>query len=222
MKMVSLMDVRPDVAGYKALDGMNLLASTDEWFSPVYAEVGPDGAVWVADWQNFIIQHNPTPSVERGVYNAVTGEGAAHENPLRDHNRGRFYRVVWDKAQPVKKTLAGASTADLVAALGDDTQYWRLTAQRLLVEGRKADAAEPLKKLVLANDGGVAAIHALWTLQGLGLLVDATHKAALLAKDAKLRRNAIRALGADAKSQSLYFGSGVVTDADLDTRLAAF
>lgn len=222
MKIVSLMDVRPDGAGYKALDGMNLLASTDEWFSPVYSEVGPDGAVWVADWQNFIIQHNPTPSVERGGYNAVTGEGAAHENPLRDHNRGRIYRVVWDKAQPVKKNLAGASTAELVAALGDDTQYWRLTAQRLLVEGKKTEAAEPLKKLVLVNDGSVAAIHALWALQGLGALDESTHKAALLAKDAMLRRNAIRALGSDAKSQGLYFGSGVVTDPDLDTRLAAF
>ena len=40
--------------------GMDLVASEDEWFSPVYAETGPDGAVWVADWYNFIIQHNPS------------------------------------------------------------------------------------------------------------------------------------------------------------------
>jgi len=58
MKLVSLMDVRPEGAGYTAHDAMNLLASTDEWTSPVYAEVGPDGAVWVADWQNFIIQQD--------------------------------------------------------------------------------------------------------------------------------------------------------------------
>ena len=25
------------------------------------AEVGPDGAVWVIDWYNYIVQHNPTP-----------------------------------------------------------------------------------------------------------------------------------------------------------------
>lgn len=222
MKIVSLMDVQPDGAGYKALDGMNLFASTDEWCSPVYAEVGPDGAVWIADWQNFIIQHNPTPSIERGGYAAKTGEGGAHENPLRDHARGRIYRVVWDQAKPVKKNLAGASTPDLVAALGDDTQYWRLTAQRLLVEGKKVEAAESLKKMVVANDGEVAAIHALWALQGLGMLDEATHKAALLAKDARLRRNAVRALGSDAKSLGLFFGSGVISDADLNTRLAAY
>ena len=40
-----------------------------------HAEVGPDGAVWVADFQNFIIQHNPTPSMERGGFVATTGKG---------------------------------------------------------------------------------------------------------------------------------------------------
>ena len=96
MKMVALMDMRPDGAGYQAGDGMNLFASSDEWTSPVYAEVGPDGAVWTADWQNFIIQHNPTPSVTNGGYDAKTGSGGAHENSLRDHSRGRIYRIVWD------------------------------------------------------------------------------------------------------------------------------
>ncbi len=222
MKIVSLMDVRPDGAGYTALDGMNLFASSDEWCSPVCAEIGPDGAAWIADWQNFIIQHNPTPSIERGGYTASTGPGGAHENPLRDHSRGRIYRVVWDKAAPVRKNLAQASTPDLVAALGDDTQYWRLTAQRLLVEGHRTESATALKKLVLANDGDIAAVHALWTLQGLGDLDDATHKTALLAHDARLRRNAVRALGTDARSQALFFGSGTMTDPDLNTRLAAF
>jgi putative membrane-bound dehydrogenase-like protein len=222
MKIVSLLDVQADGAGYVAKDAMNLFASSDEWTSPVYAEVGPDGAVWIADWQNFIIQHNPTPSVERGGFKGTTGAGGAHENTLRDHSRGRIYRVVWDQARPVKKSLAGASSEQLVAALGDDVQYWRLLAQRLLVEGKKTDAVPALAQIVMANDGSIAAIHALWALRGLGKLDDATHHAALLSRDAALRRNAIRALGTDAGSTALYFGSGVVTDADLNTRLAAY
>ena len=102
MKIVSLMDVQPDGAGYVAKDAFNLVASTDEWMSPVCAEVGPDGAVWVADWENFIIQHNPTPSVERGGFKGTTGAGGAHENPLRDHERGRIYRVVVERRQKAR------------------------------------------------------------------------------------------------------------------------
>jgi putative membrane-bound dehydrogenase-like protein len=222
MKLVSVMDVKPEGAGYKAFDSMNVFASTDEWTSPVYAEVGPDGAIWIADFQNFIIQHNPTPSVERGGFNGTKGPGGAHENPLRDHARGRIYRVVWNDAKPAKiRPLEGAPTAELVSALNSDTQYWRLTAQRLLVEGKKADAVPALQKIVAANDGSVAAIHALWTLDGLKQLDATSHKAAFQAKDARLRRNAIRALGNDDASRALYFGSGVLGDSDMQTRLTA-
>src|SRR5204863_1075793 len=129
MKLISLMDVQSDGAGYVAKDGFNLVASTDEWMSPVFSEVGPDGAVWFADWQNFIIQHNPTPSVERGGYDARTGRGGAHVNDLRDHARGRIYRVVWEKArQPAIASLKNAAAAELVKALNSDSQFWRLTA----------------------------------------------------------------------------------------------
>ena len=50
--------ISPNGSGFSENDGWNLLASSDEWVGPVQAEVGPDGAVWVADWYNFIIQHN--------------------------------------------------------------------------------------------------------------------------------------------------------------------
>jgi putative membrane-bound dehydrogenase-like protein len=222
MKNIALFDVRRDGAGYVAHDGFNLVASSDEWLSPVFAEVGPDGAVWFSDWQNYIIQHNPTPNAQRGGYDAKTGVGGAHENPLRDHGRGRVYRVVWDQAKPAAITsLKGATTAQLVAALGSGIQFWRLTAQRLLVEGRRTDAAPALKQAV-AGAAPLKALHALWTLHGLGQLDDATHRAGLLHTDAAVRRNATRALGRDAAAVALFFASGVVSDSDPLTKLAAF
>ena len=213
MKIIQLMDVQPSGAGYVAKDGFNLVASSDEWMSPVFAEVGPDGAVWFADWENFIIQHNPTPTEERGGYKAETGVGGAHKNDLRDHERGRIYRVVWDKAEK--------PAPDLVREFFSGTQYDRLQKQRLIVENKITDLVPPLTAMVKANDGKVGAIHALWAMHGLGKLDEATHKAALLAKDPALRRNAIRALGSDSAAQALFFGSGVVSDPDLTTRLAA-
>ena len=222
MKLISLMNVQPQGAGYVAKDGFNLLASSDEWMSPVFAEVGPDGAVWVADWQNFIIQHNPTPSAARGGYDAKTGPGGAHENPLRDHARGRIYRVVWEQAKaPAIRSLKGAATLDLVKALGSDSQFWRLTAQRLLVEGKKVDAAPSLKAIIAADSGNIAAIHALWTLHGLGALDAATQKTALASKDPVLRRNAVRTLGTDAAAAALFAAANVAGDPDPATRLAA-
>jgi putative membrane-bound dehydrogenase-like protein len=221
MKLITLMDVQPSGAGYVAKDAFSLVASTDEWMSPVFAEVGPDGAIWFADWQNFIIQHNPTPSVNRGGYDAKTGVGGAHENDLRDHARGRIYRIVWDKAGNVAKAAQGDSSAELLAGLAGSTQYGRLRAQRLIVEGKKADLAPALRDLVVKSSADVAAIHALWSLQGLGQLDAATHQAALLSASPELRRNAIRALGADAAAQKLFFGAGVVADKAPATRLAA-
>ncbi|WP_461785281.1 PVC-type heme-binding CxxCH protein [Prosthecobacter sp.] len=192
MKVVALFDVQPDGAGWKALDSMNLYASSDEWNSPVYAEVGPDGAVWVADFQNFIIQHNPTPSKERGGFVAKTGTGGAHENDLRDHSQGRIYRI----------TAKGA-------AKDTNTLYSRLLKQQRLASD-KADTSD------------LSDIHALWVKHARGTLASKEHQSALISKDAKLRRNAIRALGSDKAAQDLFFGSGVISDPDLHTRLAAF
>jgi putative membrane-bound dehydrogenase-like protein len=192
MKVVALFDVQPDGAGWKALDSMNLYASSDEWNSPVYAEVGPDGAVWVADFQNFIIQHNPTPSKERGGFVAKTGTGGAHENDLRDHSRGRIYRI----------TAKGA-------AKDTNTLYSRLLKQQRLASD-KSDTSD------------LSDIHALWVKHARGTLASKEHQSALISKDAKLRRNAIRALGSDKAAQDLFFGSGVISDPDLHTRLAAF
>jgi len=209
MKVVALMDVQPDGAGYKALDAFNLYASSDEWNSPVHAEVGPDGAVWVADFQNFIIQHNPTPSKERGGFVATTGVGGAHENDLRDHSRGRIYRIV---GRGLKSR-------------GYETTWSKLETQRTIIQKHQGlpELAESLRNSFKGGlVSGMGLIHELWTLQGLGQLDAKTHQAALISKDAKLRRNAIRALGSDKAAQDLFFGSGVISDPDLNTRLAAF
>lgn len=213
--------IQRDGSGYKALNDYSIVASADEWFSPIMAEVGPDGNLWIADWYNFIIQHNPTPSRDRGGYAAQTGKGNAHENPNRDRQHGRIYRLIWDGAPKVQApSLAGATTGTLVAALDHDNQFWRLTAQRLLVDGKKKDAVPALRARI--DRGGTGAIHALWTLQGLGELDPETQKAALFSKEQPLKRNAIRTLGTDPASTQLFFDSSVLAEADLHTRREAF
>ena len=90
-KLVGTFVIKRDGAGMKSSSPINLFASNDEWTAPIMAEVGPDGNVWVLDWYNFIVQHNPTPQ------GFETGKGAAYETKLRDKKYGRIYRVVPDR-----------------------------------------------------------------------------------------------------------------------------
>ena len=224
-KLIGILDIQPDGGGYKALDGFNLLASSDEWMSPIFADVGPDGAIWVIDFYSFVIQHNPTPSVQSAGIQATTGRGGAYmtENNLRDQTHGRIYRVVWkDGPKSSIKSLANAKWPDLVAALDSENLFWSLTAQRLIVDNKMTETSPGLKKRVASGRSGTGAIHALWALEGIGALDKETHQKALLDKDAALRRNAIRALPANEAGRQLFFSSPVIQDPDLITREVAF
>jgi mono/diheme cytochrome c family protein len=224
-KLIGIMDIHGDGAGYKAFDGFNLLASTDEWMSPIFADVGPDGSVWVIDFYSFIIQHNPTPSLQSAGVQATTGPGGAYvtENNLRDQKHGRIYRIVWkDAPKKLITSLAKAKTPEIVDALDSPNQFWSLTAQRLIVDNKLKDTVPLLKKRVSSGTGGKGAIHALWALEGLAALDKDMHQKGLLDKDPALRRNAVRALPPDESGRQLFFSSAVIQDPDLVTRQTAF
>lgn len=219
---------------YSAKNQGSILASTDEWLSPVYADVGPDGQLWVADWYNFIIQHNPTPTKASAGFDAVVGEGNAHENPLRDGKHGRIYRIVAKEAPAYKPLdLSTANTAELVATLSNSNMFWRMTAQRKLVQEKRVDAVPALRKILLGSpqldaiDLDARTIHAIWTLQGLGSFtmtnksnVAAIHKA-LQHPSPATRKNAVKALLESGSPADLAAAATRLEDADTKTRLWA-
>lgn len=227
MQMVGEFIFEENGSSYTAENPRNLLASDDEWFSPIAAEVGPDGNVWVADWYNYINQHNaesdrqePTP-------------GNAYANPLRDREHGRIYRVVYeDRPTDGGLNLAGASTDKLVQTLSHDNMLWRMHAQRLLVEGEKNSAVPQLIELVKDQEVdevglNAGAIHAMWTLQGLGEL-DGSNEDALSAvvealehPSAGVRKNAVKVLPKDRASLQAILDSDILEDEDLKVRREA-
>ncbi|MEO6595710.1 MAG: c-type cytochrome, partial [Planctomycetota bacterium] len=148
----------------------NLFASADAWTSPVCAEVGPDGAVWICDWYNLIVQHNPTPTRSSAGVDAKTGRGNAYETPLRDTQHGRIYRIV-PKSTPndTPPNLASADPHDWLAGLSHGNLLWRLHAQRRLVERADPSLVPDLQRLVSDE---VAAPHALHALAAFGALTD--------------------------------------------------
>ncbi len=216
-----------DGSGFQSTNPFNLLASDDQWSAPIMAEVGPDGCVWVIDWYNYIVQHNPTP------HGFETGKGQAYETKLRDKRHGRIYRVVHE-AGPLAPAadLSKASPLQLVEALRHPVMLVRKHAQRLLVERGKNDVILPLLELV--NDRSydavglnVGAIHALWVLHGLGQVhsknvdvIKSVH-AALKHPSPGVRRNAVQVLEPVAGSVDALTSAGLHLDRDANVRLAA-
>ncbi len=177
-KLVAAFELQRQGASFVARQTSNpVFASADAWTSPVCAEVGPDGALWICDWYNLIIQHNPTPTKGSAGVAAQTGRGNAYETPLRDTQHGRIWRVFpRGSANEAAPTLTGDAAA-LVAGLDHGNLGWRLHAQRLLTEQRATAAAPAL--LARLQQGGIAAPHALEVLQALGVLSPGELEAAL-------------------------------------------
>jgi putative membrane-bound dehydrogenase-like protein len=212
---------------FTSRNAWNLLASDDEWTAPTMAEVGPDGCVWVIDWYNYIVQHNPTPAGFK------TGKGNAYETELRDKKHGRIYRLVPKEMKLLPPlTLKDATAKKLIETLKHDNLFWRKHAQRLLVERGQKDVVADL--ITLVNDSAVdlvglnaGAIHALWTLQGLGLL-DGSNRQALAAAEkalshpsAGVRRNAVMVLPVSREEIAAQLSGITLKDDDAHVRLAA-
>ncbi len=231
--LVHIAIIEKEGAGFVERNGGNLLASADEWVAPVEAKVGPDGAVWVADWYNFIVQHNPTPTPERGGYEAETGEGNAYENPLRDKMHGRIWRIVHRESEPYEPIqLSKDDPEGLLDALKHDNMFWRLTAQRLLMERGDTDILPDLYNMVKGrnvDEMGLnsSAIHALWLIHGLGALEGENKEAYKIAVDALnhpaagVRKAAIQVLPNTRWANQAILQSQVLQDPDPHTRLTA-
>jgi putative membrane-bound dehydrogenase-like protein len=232
--IVATFALEPQGAAFTSRMAWDLVASDDEWTAPIQAEVGPDGQVWVIDWYNFIVQHNPTPA------GFETGRRGAYVTPLRDKTHGRIWRVVHgDAPAPRPRSLEKATAAELVALLRSDNLFWRERAQRRLVErgaGREDGGRDVVPALLAlvedpAVDGvGLApgAIHAIWTLRQLGALEGPTAdslavarvQSALAHPSAGVRINAIKALPRDSGTLAKLAGSGVAADPAPLVRLA--
>jgi hypothetical protein len=219
--LIGQFDLSSNGSGFRARNRWSFMSARDAWVAPVQVKVGPDGAIWVSDFYTLVAQHNPTPENLMGC--CQRGPGQAYETPNRDKLHGRIYRIVYDSArQAPPRRLDNATTQQLVDALSDDNLFWRQTAQRLLVERKATDAIPALVRR--AGDHTVdslglnaGALHALWTLHGLGALASNTDamtaaRNALRHPAASVRRAALMMLPRDAQLLSDILSSGILPD----------
>ncbi|GMU22798.1 MAG: hypothetical protein AMXMBFR13_28820 [Phycisphaerae bacterium] len=169
--------------GTRVEEGKEFLASTDNWFRPVALSVGPDGALYVVDMQREIIE---TPaSIPADILKTINLENGKEA--------GRIYRV---RAKTAAKTpqqpgLGGRPTADALALLGHPNRWWRMTAQRLIVERQDRSVIAALHGTVRGGNH-LARLHALCALEGLGDRDEALLITALGDSFAEVRIQALR------------------------------
>jgi putative heme-binding domain-containing protein len=194
------------------------LQSADPWFRPVCVTLGPDGALYVADFYNRIIGHYEVPL----------------NHPGRDRERGRIWRIVWKgldgkaEAKAPRADWTKATTAELVGDLGHSNLTVRMLAtHQLVARGKDVVPAvqEAMQAVKKKSDGGGVwrRAHGLWVLERLGALDAGMLTKALTDGAAPVRVHAQRVLAerkelSDRERQAAIAG---LTDADADVRRCA-
>jgi putative membrane-bound dehydrogenase-like protein len=128
----------------------DLIAANDTWFAPSDMTLGPDGAVYVADWHD---------------------KRTAHPDPDADWDRsnGRIYAVHAKGDRPRKPVDMMAMTSDaLIAMLADPNDWYVRRSCRILAERREPAAMSALRELAKKPDGSPRPIEAVWTLGAAG------------------------------------------------------
>lgn len=162
----------------------DFLRSDDPWFRPVDITLGPDGALYVADFYNRIIGHYEVPL----------------DHPGRDRERGRIWRIVYrgDRKKlplPQEFDLSKSNPAALIEKLAHANLTVRMLAMDQLVD-RIGQAAIPPVERLFADRSATAnqRIHGLWVLHRLGALTQNHLAAAARDGDPTVRIHAMRAL----------------------------
>jgi putative membrane-bound dehydrogenase-like protein len=169
-----------------------LLDSRDTWFAPSDVTVGPDGAVYVADWHDQRTAH-PDPDAEW------------------DRTNGRIYRIQAQGAAPViVGDLQARSSAELAALLSHPDAWFVRRARRILAERRDAGVAPALLAGALQEADPGLALESLWALHTSSGLEEESALKLFEHSSERVRAWTVRLLG---DSQSVSNGIG--------TRLAA-
>jgi putative heme-binding domain-containing protein len=196
----------------RAHESPDFVVCDDPWFRPVDLQIGPDGAVYVADFYNRIIGHY---------------EVDLH-HPQRDHERGRIWRIVYHGDQPSRplapvRDLAHASAEELIATLQDSNLAVRMLATDQLSDRIGAPAQALLTAVATAGHPAVQRVHALWTLHRLHLLGEELLASALADPELLVRTHAM-AMAADRPALTAGLRAPVLAalhDADAGVRRAA-
>ena len=175
----------PAGAGHRLTPQPNLLTSSHNAFRPVDIRVGPDGAIYIADWFNPIIGHYQ----------------ASFRHPDRDKTHGRIWRITANNRDLAKAPDLSKMNADeLCEQLKSDWRYVRYQAKRRLADLPKEEAIRAITTWVENLDQNDADVeHHLYEAIGVFESHEVVNRPLLerllVAKDHRARAYATRVAG---------------------------
>jgi len=156
-----------EASGYFSRQREDLVTSSHVAFRPVDIKMGPDGAIYICDWYNPIINHGEVD----------------FRDPRRDHAHGRIWRLTTKGRAPLPRpSLHGVPVEAVVEALVSPEAWTREHARQELKSRGVAAVVPVLEKWLTGLSGedsetALLRLEALWTMATLG------HKAPALLRD---------------------------------------
>jgi len=160
------------------------MATTDSWVRPASFTEGPDGSLFMIDMYR---QHIETPlSIPADLQEGMDFDAG--------DTYGRIYRMV-AKGSPALQMkplqLRNKPSKELLSLLSHPSQWWRLTAQRLLLERKDRTIISAAKAYCRSHSSAMGRLHALYVLEGLAAIDDELLRALLKDANAGVREHAL-------------------------------
>ncbi len=177
--------------------GGNLLLSNDTWFAPTDLVLGPEGAIYVSDWNDARTAH-PDPDADW------------------DRSNGRIYRIVSDMpgaSETARVDFSKASFEELDRWLRSEDNYYVRRARQEIVrranlgrsfpqhqsgvrdQGVPLEFRQHLRKRAIESPSQTEALEALWVLLSLQAFEEPFAEELLQSPHEAIRWWTVRSLG---------------------------
>ena len=171
-------------SGFRSKEVNELIKTRHKAFRPIDVKLGPDGAIYIADWYNPIIQHGEVD----------------FRDPRRDHVHGRIWRITYKDRPLVPRIDMTQLSVDELLAKIDSPEPWQRHHAKLQLKAKGADAVIPkLASFVASIQGNdrtadTRRLEALWVYQGLDHVNVSLIEQLLTSKQFQIRAAATRVL----------------------------
>jgi glucose/arabinose dehydrogenase len=193
---------------FAVADEQRVIETTDHWFRPVDLTLGPDGAVYIADWYDSRLSHvDPRDTWSK--------------------TNGRIYRLAGRKKKEVSspRDLSTVPSDQLKALLSHSNRWFRQQVVQQFGDRRDPSVIPALTGLI-EEDTSQLALEAFWALNLSGGFTEEVALTTLVHKNPFVRLWAIRLLGdrrriSPALSRALSRAASMEQHPEVRSQLAA-